>query len=639
MIIALLYALTNLLLGWNILNLFIPKNIERRVFISQPILSSSFILGQCILATVWLFLGLLSCFKPILIISILILVLISGLPLSKHLSKLCKKNIIQTYHSIHKLPLLWKLILCVLSCVMGVYGLAALLLPPIGDAEAFYMVLPKVMAASERLKPLTNYYSFSQIGFFGEMHFAALMSIISPQAAKCFAWLTGFAVVSFMLALCAEIGIRARGKIIALVMLFTSSTFTLHLFDGKVEMFATALGLAALYWALQTNKKSANQKSVLLPYLLTGLFCAFACVAKFSYIPVLLSAVFIILVWNHWQILLQLKTLALFSIIGCMFLIGILPHLIKNTVLFNEPFAPFYFFKAGGSNWTEQTWYTKETIRHILLTYPIALTFGKYSLSGGNLSPLVLIFLPLFLLVNREQWKLPKSLGQMIVAAVASLLIWMICRPAVLCPRCILPTLLLFIPMVAWCAEKVYLSKNYTLVKMGMVTSAVVCMCLCFSKLIVPYPNKMLVSKFGNYLKSNYQIHVKKNRWPETADGLNYVNHYSKLGERVFVLGYYTYHLRADLLQCLSTPVEFAYVLEHIEDPWSYLFDAGIKFFVVQDNNSFKVANKPDWLNVSKVYEDQRTKVYALSSNDSLHKPKFATRQNPYPAWEVVSLT
>lgn len=640
-VIALLYALMNLMLGWSIIRLFLsPKNNDRN-FSILPIFSTSFMLGQCIFVNFWLLLGLTGQFKPSVIISLLCCIFLAGLYLSKNLYEQLIIYSRRTYQEIIKLTLFWKTILAVLFAVMCLYGMAAVSFPPMGDAEAFYMVLPKVMAASYRLVPLNNYFTFSQIGFFGEMHHAALMSVISPQAAKCFVWLTGFAVVGLLLALCSKARMGLRGNIIALVMLFTSTTFTFYLYDGKIEIFATALGLAACFWALQTNKKAG-----LLPYLLTGLFCAFACVAKFSYIPVLLSAVLVIVVWNHWQNLFQLKTLVLFSIIGLLFLIGIMPHLIKNAVLFNEPFAPFYFLKAQGSNWTEQTWYTKETIRHILLTYPIALTFGKYSLLGGNLSPLILLFVPLLLLVKREQWKLSKPLVQMTAAAVICLIIWMICCPSVLCPRCILPTLLLFIPISAWCAEKLFFFKDFRLLKASVISSLIVCMYVSFATLVSPYPNKKLISKFKDCVKSNYQdlkcarVYPMKNTpAQELANGLDYVNLNAKLGGRVFVLGYYTYHLRSDLLQCLSTLEEFLFVYQNTEMPWDYLFNGGFQYVVVQDNTTFKVDNVPSWLAVSKVYEDTRTQVYRISSKDPSHTPQYTTRQNPYPAWEVVSLT
>ncbi|WP_165485122.1 ArnT family glycosyltransferase [Legionella rowbothamii] len=527
--------------------------------------------------------------------------------------------------------------LIIILCVLCLLGMASVSYPPVGDAEAFYMVLPKIMAASHRLKPVNNYYAFSQIGLFGELHHAALMAISSEQAAKFFVWLTGFAVIGFILALCTEAGVQARGKIIALILLITSTTYTFYLYDGKVDIFATALGLGACYWALQTNKTAE-----LMPYILTGLFTGLACTAKFSYMPVLLSAVFLILLWNHWKSLFQFKTLRSIGILGAMIFIAVLPHLIKNAVLFNEPFAPFYFFKSAGHNWTDQIWYTPEAIRYILLTYPFALTFGKYSLLGGNLSPLVLLFIPLFLLVKKEQWKLPKQLIQLIVVSISCLVIWMICRPSVLCPRCILPTLLLFIPVSSWCTEKVLLSKNYNVLKIAIFFSLIIALYTCLPAGILPV--ETLASKFSGCLKSNFhdvkcsKLYPPQSVSQELGTGMQYVNQIAKKGDRVFVMGWYTYHLREDLLQCINGIQDSS--AYSADKRWVHLFENGFKFLVVQDNNTFEVGEVPSWLTINEVYKDQRTKIYTIIAKDSLHKPKYASRLKDHgPEWEIVPLT
>ncbi|USQ13614.1 glycosyltransferase family 39 protein [Legionella lytica] len=635
LLIALWYALTNLLLGLACLRFCSPASINNRA-----IYSTSFMLGQVIFVNLWLILGLTSHFKINLIMGLSAFIFITSL----YFTKDCYRPLIHTlqnrYQNIVRLRLFWKIMLIALLCVLCLLGMASVSYPPIGDAEAFYMVLPKLMAATHRLKPVNNYYAFSQIGLFGELHHAALMAMNSEQAAKFFVWLTGFAVIGFILSLCTEAGVRARGKIIALILLMTSTTYTAYLYDGKVDIFATALGLAACYWALQTNKNSG-----LLPYILTGLFAGLACIAKFSYIPMMLTAVFLIVLWNHWKSLFQLKTLRSVAILGAVFLVAMLPHFIKNAILFNEPFAPFYFFKSAGSNWTDQIWYTPETIRYILLTYPFALTFGKYSLLGGNLSPLVLLFIPLFLLAKKEQWKLTEPLVQMIVVSISCLVIWMICRPSVLCPRCILPTLLLFIPVSSWCAEKVILTKNYNSLKIAIFFSLIIALYTCLPAGVLPV--QTLAAKFSDCLKSNFhdakcsKVYPPESELQELATGIQHVNQIAKKGDRVFVMGWYTYHLREDLLQCINGAGRKDSTVYSAENKrWIHLFENGFKFLVVQDNKTFEVGEIPPWLTINEVYKDQRTKVYAILAKDSLHKPKYSSRlKNHAPEWEIVPLT
>jgi len=59
-----------------------------------------------------------------------------------------------------------------------------------GDGAAFYMVLGKIIAYSHRLVPMPGYERFTMIGLQGELHFAALMVLHSPEAAKLFSWPT-----------------------------------------------------------------------------------------------------------------------------------------------------------------------------------------------------------------------------------------------------------------------------------------------------------------------------------------------------------------------------------------------------------------------------------------------------------------
>ena len=75
------------------------------------------------------------------------------------------------------------------------------------DASSFYMVLPKITAASHKLLPTTDYVAkHSTFGFLGEMHFAALMSLGASTVSKAFSFVTGLALT----ALLAGLGLPGR---------------------------------------------------------------------------------------------------------------------------------------------------------------------------------------------------------------------------------------------------------------------------------------------------------------------------------------------------------------------------------------------------------------------------------------------
>src|SRR5207245_2881748 len=100
-------------------------------------------------------------------------------------------------------------------------------LPPRGDSAAYYMVFPRVIAASHSLTPLRGLEDLAQLGVQGEMDHAALMSLGSDRAAKLFVWCNTFVVAVMLLAICARAGLRRRGQLLALAVLFTSSAFIL----------------------------------------------------------------------------------------------------------------------------------------------------------------------------------------------------------------------------------------------------------------------------------------------------------------------------------------------------------------------------------------------------------------------------
>ncbi len=66
-------------------------------------------------------------------------------------------------------------------------------------------------------------------------------------------------------------------------MLFTSTTFTYYVGDGKVDLFGAGLGLACCYWVLQAGRLADPRRCLLL----AGAFAGLAVTAKISLLVVL----------------------------------------------------------------------------------------------------------------------------------------------------------------------------------------------------------------------------------------------------------------------------------------------------------------------------------------------------------------
>jgi hypothetical protein len=633
------YALSTLFVGTVFIRLLCRDRRPQDHFPIYALLASAFLLGQGILANVWLLLGLASLFKGAVIWGILIGTTIAGIFVALSLHGTIWDETEEMMRQIWKLSFLWKFLLVVVSLLIVLYSMKSIIQPPTGDAQAFYMVLPKIMADSERLKPLVNnYHEFTQIGLLGEMHFAALMSIGDPHAAKFYVWFTSLALATLLLSLCGRIGLSLRGQIIALIILFTSSTFTYYITNGKVDIFGGAFGVAAYYWAFCTGR----DKNI-LALILTGLFAGFSFIAKFSNIPVILIGILVVVIWNRWLRMplehdrpkdVLVKTITALILVGFSIFLSMIPHFIKNGALFGEPFAPFLFLRGAGTQWADQTWYSPENTKFILSTYPIAVIFGKYPMQDGNLSALVLAFTPLLILLKKPASLMQSGLFLITMVAIIGLITWTIVRPSILAPRYIMATLLLFIPLAARSAENVmkgtwgqkYLKK-------------VVAFSLVFSLFLFLGQNFLIPKRFIKFLSGNLNECEGANTY---CNSMTFISNYASLGDRIYIGGYYTYDLRPDLLQCMLGPDQGWSSLKTPWERWEYLFSHGFNYLVIQRSShksmlqSFDPDMAPSWLQVRQIYDDQETAIYSLDSHDSKHSPRLVCRQVHSPGWDVV---
>ena len=655
LIYTLFYVLANLLLGLILLKVLFRRQWGQYSFL--VILTTSFLLGQGILAAIWQLLGLVGQFKVGIIWGILALVSVVSIFIWYDLFQLIKRTIKNTWVAFINISFLWKLLLSMIFLLMFFFAAGSIILPPSGDAEAFYMVLPKIMAHTGILKPQPNYYEFSKIGLLGEMHFAALMAIANLVATKFFVWFTMLAVASFLISIGTKTNLKTKGQIIALAILFTSTTFTSYITDGKTDIFSAAFGLATYYWVLETRRKGW------LPLVLTGLFMGFAIVAKLSNAIVIVPGVLLILGWNRYndfkddrqaikiffkQLIISLLILGLF--VG----VALIPHFIKNKVLFNDPLGVSE--KYENFQWIYPIWAStrilysfslstprptstpiptpaltpaltltpipiteptvipsspavinkKRNIIFTFLTYPLAFVFGNRPGQGGSLSVLIIAFLP-FLLFLRPIKLVQK---QILAMALLGLAIWLVVRASATTPRYILPTLLLFIPAVAAGTEYIFQKMNYFLLKLTIIGS----MFLILLVFLTIHFN--IFMRFGLIALGRSDPTVL---YGPHYPALQFINQKASDGDRVFLVGYYGFFLRPDLLAKMDDNQEKLDIILTIQaTPWEYMYNHNFKYVVVQKaphlqaEDSLNLSPRPDWLNIQKIYSDTMTDIYSL---------------------------
>lgn len=511
-----IYFMLNLLAGLSFLKLFFKK---WKSYAPVAILSSALMLGVGILAAFWLFLSLLGQLKTELILGFSALLFILSIPVWKDTYILVKEFIAMAKTAYGQLSFFWKVAVFILFWVIVSFGFGSLLLPPMGDAEAYYMTLPKMVSGTGRILPLPNYFEFSKLGFIGEAHYAVLMSLVNFHAAKFFVWFVMWGAIGFMFSIANLLGAKAKGQIIALVMLMSTTTFTNYIFDGKIDVFSAAFGLAAFYWAVQTKKQE------ILPLVLTGLFLGFSVVTKLSNLFAIFPGIFLLVIWDsiilareekRFWLTFTKKSIKFSIIVFFFFLLAISPHLVKNKIIFQDPLA--ISNKYQNFHWTNPLWargsattpvftstlspvltpstflpinqesdlighsnklnnFQTNTVQFfneffkIFLrawSYPLAFFFGERAGQGGNLSVLILLFLP-FLFFGR----LNTLQKQILLTFSLSLGLWILIRAAAITPRYILPALLIFIPLIAVKTENILEIKKFIFVKIAVFLSLI----------------------------------------------------------------------------------------------------------------------------------------------------------------------
>ncbi len=603
-------------------------------------LATAFLLGQAVLANVWLFLGIQSWLNHTVVLVVLLGFAVAGAPFARSGISGLPVKIGEEIRWWSQQRAILRLIISASLLAFILFGIGAFLNPPVDDAEAFYMVYPKIIAASERVIPMPTYWNFSQIGLIGEMHFAALMQLSGVQAAKFFVWPISLAAAIMLMGVAAESGVGRIGQWFSVIILLSSSGFTKHIIDGKVDLFAAGVGVAAFYWALKASG-GVWRNPVLA---ITGLCTGFAVVAKLPYVVAVAPSIFLLVMGRHYISEVRTKGRALFSVcsvaaqLALWTTIAVIPHLIKNDLFFGAPLTPL-IGPPELTGLTSQVWFSPETTRWIVMTYPYALTFGHYHMQEGRLSFLLLVFLLLALGLPRAKRVLHSSLAQITMVALLGTALWVFLKPSVLAPRYILAVLLMFIPLAARAAEYVYQSER----KSRWAWTAVI----GFLILALVKDTYRPLTKWPFYLIRYANGEFSQCELAsEYCPSLTAVNQLASAGARIYFAGYYSFWLRADLLQCRQSPIDerLQRGSEKVKTKWANLFEHGFEYVIIDKAThrselaSFEKLPAPAWLEKEKIWEDRRLLIYKINSKDEHRSAKAACRQISGPAWDVVEL-
>jgi hypothetical protein len=483
-------------------------------------------------------------------------------------------------------PMVWKLISLLFLLLLG-FGFTTIGGFVEGDAIAFYFAIAKVTAASQELAPLPGYEHISQVGLLAEMLIAALLSLGMPNISpRIYSWANYLPMLALLYGLSRHCGLGRRGSLLAVIAASTSSVVILFWGTGKTDLFAVGPALAACIFAIALWDRSHRRGAIAL----AGVFTGFACVFKLSYLLPFLPAVMVLILWNNlfdavsaygekrWADLRGIfwRSLTDMTMFGAGITFAFIPHLIKNLYLMG---------KILGDNVIGEAFYSRATTLRLLLSYPLALTYGRYWAQFGTLSPIILAFFPLlFCLPRPKSWK-SSRLGALTCTTVAGVVLWMALMPSIFMPRYFLATLLLLgIPAAAG-AE--FMSRQRNVIS-SLIPLAVI---------VVLITTPLHVNKRYFTFSATHAIQYIANPEDDCPMSPGYceihkaINAVAAPNARIFMLTYYRLWLRPDLLQRVSNIKELGYLLSDNKMFWERFQKGGFRYILL-DTSIFPIGKE-----------------------------------------------
>lgn len=612
---AILYPVPLLMLASVGLGDIVCLSLQRRLPALSPasLWPTAYFFGQGLLGTILLFMAVAGWFTPLAVGALLWAGGLAGVACLWLQRASWLTAIGEAWRVWLRASLLWKLLACAVL-LLALLGVSTLGGGVDGDAIAFYLVVPKLTAYSHRLELLPSYESFMVVGLLAEMLIAALFSLGMPNVSPgIFTWANFLPALLMFYALARHCGLGRRGATLALTVPLTSSAVLLLWGGGKTDLVAVGPALAALLFALLSWEREKRRVSLALAGVLFG----FSAVFKLTYLLPFLPGLILVIYWQElaafwqagrthsWGELGRLMRRAIGDgiIFMAAFTCAFAPHIIKNLMMLG---------KILGDNPLNVSWYSPATVLRLLLSYPLALTYGRYWAQFGNLSPLVLAFAPLlFFLPHSASWR-ESRLTAVTTSALIGVGLWMAFEPSIFMPRYFLATLLLLgIPTAAGaaCYSRKGVFPTLAVVVTALTTLAVtpLHMLLRGKSLDLANPQRYLLDPKGVFaaypLGNYYQAHAA-------------INAVAPKNARIAMLTYYRFWLRPDLIQNIVTGSEFTDLSAGPDVFWAKAQEEKISFLLV-DTSLFHVGNailaaKPHDITLRELFKNGTLAAYEI---------------------------
>jgi hypothetical protein len=261
------------------------------------------------------------------------------------------------------------------------------------------------------------------------------------------------------------------------------------------------------------------------------------------------------------------KKIALF---GAGFACAFAPHVTKNLILL----GPLLGELAQGA------YFAPATTLRILMSYPLALTYGNYWAQLGTLSPLILAFAPLVAWLPRPaRWR-DSRLAALGFSTVAGIVLWMVLFPSIFMPRYFLASLLMCDISAAAGADM--MSRRYGVLR-WIIPAAVGVTILATPD----YSNRRFLvfdtKQALHYPTDENEECLISSPYDDYCAAHMAINAAASLGDRVFLFAYNRLWLRPDLLQRANTRNEYLLLARNAKEFWAQCKARKFRFLLFDD--------------------------------------------------------
>ena len=509
------------------------------------------------------------------------------------------------------------------------------------DASSMYLSVAKLTAIENH----AHFYmenSFPVSVLHSVIQSSAIIQVFGDQSARMISWLFGVTIIVFAISLAKVIRISSLAQKILPILILTSTAFFDQLGDGKVDLLGTAYSLAAVFWLVVNSREQRHNKYL---YLLSGFLIGFSSILR-PYNAFLLG-VFVLLYISR-----EIKFTRTFfaeaaAQLGWMAAGAIgfaLYHSIINQIVLHSPIAFLNSLTTVDPN--NAPWdYNPESEWIQKLLYPFIVTFKNSGASLGNITPLVVVFLPSLIAydIRKNMW-IQKDEMPLFVSTCLVLLAWILMVFSIVEVRYVMFLWIIVFLYIAEIIASAIRSQNLILQGLAISSTFILISFIFVRSLYVSVSTYSPINNRGNPVCFD----------TEHCQIIASINSEANQGDRILTFSGLRYYLREDLFACSTSHDEFRFFQslnpDDAEEFWLEVYRRGYKYIAfeegyVTDSAQIKVIprpnNTPPWITLMPIFgnSDDIKIAYQIDViSPPINVEWVCIKNNNTDKWEIIQI-